>query len=126
VPRILITSWGSFGDVYPYVGLALALKTRGHRPVIAMPEFYRALIETLGFEFRAVGPMIDPDDRATIARVMDPIRGADVLLKGILMPSLRSDYEALDAAARERYDTLEQQATARDADPGDSGTLVFE
>ena len=75
--RILITSWGSFGDVYPYVGLALALKTRGHRPVIAMPEFYHALIETLGFEFRAVGPMIDPDDRDTIARVMDPIRGAD-------------------------------------------------
>ena len=99
--RILITSWGSFGDVYPYVGLALALKTRGHRPVIAMPEFYRALIETLGFEFRAVGPMIDPDDRDTIARVMDPIRGADVLIKGILMPSLRSDYAALDAAARD-------------------------
>ena len=99
--RILITSWGSFGDVYPYVGLALALKSRGHWPVIAMPEFYRALIETLGFEFRAVGPMIDPDDRDTIARVMDPIRGADVLLKGILMPSLRADYAALDAAARD-------------------------
>ena len=99
--RILITSWGSFGDVYPYVGLALALKARGHWPVIAMPEFYRALIETLGFEFRAVGPMIDPDDRATIARVMDPIRGADALVKGILMPSLRADYAALDAAARD-------------------------
>jgi UDP:flavonoid glycosyltransferase YjiC (YdhE family) len=101
VPRILITSWGSFGDVYPYVGLALALKARGHRPVIAMPEFYRALIEPLGFEFHSAGPMIDPDDRDTIARVMDPIRGADVLIKGILMPSLRSDYAALDAAARD-------------------------
>jgi UDP:flavonoid glycosyltransferase YjiC (YdhE family) len=99
--RVLITSWGSFGDVYPYVGLALALKARGHWSVIAMPEFYRALIETLGFEFRAVGPMIDPDDRATIARVMDPIRGADALVKGILMPSLRADYAALDAAARD-------------------------
>ena len=101
MPRILITSWGSFGDVYPYVGLALALKARGHRPVIAMPEFYRPLSETLGFEFRAVGPLIDPDDRATIARVMDPIRGADALVKGILMPSLRADYAALDAAARD-------------------------
>ena len=45
--------------------------------------------------------MIDPDDRATIARVMDPIRGADALVKGILMPSLRADYAALDAAARD-------------------------
>ena len=99
--RILITSWGSYGDVYPYVGLALALKMRGHVPVIAMAEFYRALIESLGFEFHAVGPMIDPDDHAMIVRVMDPVRGADALVKGILMRSLRSDYTALDAAARD-------------------------
>jgi len=100
VARILITSWGSYGDVYPYVGLALALQQRGHRPVVAMAEFYRALIESLGFEFHPVGPAIDPDDRALIARVMDPRRGSDVLLKDILMPSLRADYAALDAAAR--------------------------
>jgi rhamnosyltransferase subunit B len=100
VARILITSWGSYGDVYPYVGLALALQERGHRPVVAMAEFYRALIEPLGFEFHPVGPAIDPDDRALIARVMDPRRGSDVLLKDILMPSLRADYAALDAAAR--------------------------
>jgi len=100
VARILITSWGSYGDVYPYVGLALALQERGHRPVVAMAEFYRPLIESFGFEFHPVGPAIDPDDRALIARVMDPRRGSDVLLKDILMPSLRADYAALDAAAR--------------------------
>ena len=97
--RILITSWGSYGDVYPYVGLALALRERGHRPIVAMAEFYRSLIESLGFEFHPAGPVIDPDDRALIARVMDPARGSDVLLKEILMPSLRDDYAALDAAA---------------------------
>jgi len=101
VARILITSWGSYGDVYPYVGLALALKARGHQPGIAMPEFYRPLVAGLGFAFHAVGPMIDPDDRATIARVLDPVRGADALLKGILMRSVRSDYAALDAAAHD-------------------------
>ncbi|HEY3100774.1 MAG TPA: glycosyltransferase [Methylomirabilota bacterium] len=98
--RILITSWGSYGDVYPYVGLALGLRARGHEPVVVMAEFYRALIESLGFEFHPAGPVIDPDDRALIARVMDPVRGSDTLLKDILMPSLRSDYEAIDTAAR--------------------------
>jgi len=44
--------------------------------------------------------MIDPQDRELIERVMDPVRGAQVLLNRILMPSLRSDYAALDAAAR--------------------------
>src|SRR5947207_938325 len=44
--------------------------------------------------------MIDPNERALVERVMDPVRGSDVLLKGILMPSLRADYAALDAVAR--------------------------
>ena len=99
--RILITSWGSFGDVYPYLGLAAALRELGHAPVIATAEFYRALIESLEFEFHPVGPMIDPHDRDVIERVMDPVRGSDTLLKRILMPSLRTDYAALDAAARD-------------------------
>ena len=99
--RILITSWGSFGDVYPYVGLARALRERGHHPIIVTAGFYRDLIESLGFEFRSAGPAIDPDDRALIARVLDPARGPDTLVRDILMPSLRSDYVALDQAARD-------------------------
>ena len=98
--RILLTSWGSFGDVYPYVGIALALKGRGHRPVLAMPESYRPVGEGLGLEFHAVGPQIDPNDRATIARLMDPVRGSEAIIAGLLMPSLHADFAALEAAAR--------------------------
>src|SRR4030095_5536284 len=98
--RILLASWGSFGDVYPYVGLAFALKDRGHHPVLATAEFYRPIIESLGFEFHPMGPMIDPSDHATIGRVLDPVRGADALIKEILLPSLDADYAALDLAAQ--------------------------
>jgi rhamnosyltransferase subunit B len=98
--RILIASWGSYGDVYPYVGLAIALRSRAHEPVLATAEFYRPLVESLGFEFHPTGPMIDPDDDATIRRVLDPVRGADALIKQILVPSLRADYATLDDAAR--------------------------
>jgi UDP:flavonoid glycosyltransferase YjiC (YdhE family) len=81
--------------------LALALRELGHRPILATAEFYRAFIESLGFEFHAVGPMIDPDNRALIARVLDPVRGSDALLKDILMPSVHADYAALDRAAHD-------------------------
>ena len=98
--RVLLTSWGSFGDVYPYVGLAFALRDRGHHPVLATAEFYRPLIESLGFEFHPMGPMIDPADHATVERVLDPVRGADALIKELLLPSLDADYAALDRAAQ--------------------------
>ena len=39
--RIAIASWGSYGDVNPYLGLALELKRRGHTPVMVTPEHYR-------------------------------------------------------------------------------------
>jgi len=98
--RILLTSWGSFGDVYPYVGLAFALKDLGHHPLLATAEFYRPLIESLGFEFHPMGPMIDPSDHATIGRVLDPVRGAHALVRELLLPSLDADYAALDVAAQ--------------------------
>jgi UDP:flavonoid glycosyltransferase YjiC (YdhE family) len=87
--------------VYPYVGLAYALKDRGHDPVLATAEYYRSLIESLGFDFRPMGPMIDPDDIATVRRLIDPVHGADALIREVLLPSLRADYATLDAAARD-------------------------
>ena len=98
--RIVITSWGSFGDVYSYVGLARALAQRGHRPVLAVPAFYRSLVESEGLECRPVGPDVDPNDRETLARAMHPVTGARVIMCDLLMPVLRRTYDDLEAAAR--------------------------
>ena len=43
--RIVITSFGSYGDVNPYLGLALALRARGHDPVLATSPFYRDYVQ---------------------------------------------------------------------------------
>ena len=99
--KILIASWGSYGDVYPYVGLALALKARGHEPRLAMPGFYRDLVESIGFPLHPIGPPIDPADRALVARLIDPVRGPEALLADLVAPAVRQDYDVLDAAARD-------------------------
>jgi rhamnosyltransferase subunit B len=51
--RIVLTTWGSYGDINPYMGLALALKARGHEPVLAAPDYYRGLAEGEGVAFHA-------------------------------------------------------------------------
>jgi hypothetical protein len=33
--RIVLTTFGSLGDLHPYIAVALGLKTRGHEAVIA-------------------------------------------------------------------------------------------
>jgi UDP:flavonoid glycosyltransferase YjiC (YdhE family) len=100
--RVVITCWGSHGDLFPYIGLALALKARGHTPVVATNPGYRAEVEREGIEFAVAGPLIDmnaPDARDLYERVMDPVRGSEVIIRDLLMPKLRQSYDELSAAA---------------------------
>lgn len=100
--RIVIACWGSHGDLFPYIGLALALKRHGHNPVVATNVGYRAEIEREGIEFAAAGPAIDPtaaNARELYERVMDPVKGSEVIIKELLMPRLEESFEELAAAA---------------------------
>jgi UDP:flavonoid glycosyltransferase YjiC (YdhE family) len=54
--RIVLTTFGSLGDLHPYIAVALGLKARGHEAVIATSGYYRQKVETLGLGFRAVRP----------------------------------------------------------------------
>jgi rhamnosyltransferase subunit B len=98
--RVLITSFGSYGDLNPYIGLGLALQARGHQPRLAMTPAYRVYVEQVGLDFHPTGPAADPGDRALLARVMDPMRGAEYLLRHAMMPHLREVYDDLSEAAR--------------------------
>ena len=97
--RIVITSVGSLGDIYPYLALARRLTERGHEAIFATSAYYRPLIEGEGVVFRPVRPDIDPENHAMIRRVMDPKRGAEILIKEGLLPHLRHAYADLTAAA---------------------------
>jgi rhamnosyltransferase subunit B len=97
--RIVITSFGSFGDIYPYLGLARQLTQRGHDAIFATSAYYRPLIEGEGVAFCPVRPDVDLEDHAEIRRVMDPKRGPEILLREGLLPHLRDSYVDLAAAA---------------------------
>lgn len=109
--RIVITTWGSYGDLYPYIGLALELQRRGHTPVLAMPGVYRPLVEREGLEFSAIRPDIDIHDRALAARVMDPARGPEVVFGEALIPHLANTHADLMQATEGADALLTHPAT---------------
>jgi len=98
--RIVITTFGSFGDVFPYVGLARGLMERGHRPVIATSSYYRGALARAGVPFLPVRPDVDPGDGVTVSRIMDPRRGTEFLIRGLLLPALHDSLEDLRHATR--------------------------
>ena len=95
--RIVITSFGSLGDLNPYVGLGRALKARGHDVVLALPRYYMPYVEAAGLRGHPVRPDIDPSQREVVRRVMDPFRGAEYLIREWLMPNVEDSYADLDA-----------------------------
>ena len=101
--RIVLTTFGSFGDVHPYMALALELRQRGHHPVIATSELYREKMLVSGFEFIPVRPHIPPpqeQDPEMMEKVMHPKSGSWFLLNEMLFPYTRDGYGDLLQAVK--------------------------
>ena len=97
--RVLLTCWGSYGDLFPYLAIAAALRDRGHTPVIASCPYYQELVEREGIIFAPLRPDVQPDDRTLLRQVMDPRRGTEVIVKDLLAPAVRQSYDDIVAAA---------------------------
>ena len=91
--RIVITCLGSYGDVFPYIGVARALKARGHQPLVATSASYRAAVEQEGIPFAPLGPDVDLRDEAALARVVDARRGGEVVIEEVVLPALDRMYD---------------------------------
>lgn len=96
--RVILSTFGTFGDVNPLIALALELKRRGHRPVLAVPEMFRPKIEPLGLGFFSVRPNQDPNDKELVAKIYDRDSGTEYGLREFLFPALRQSYDDLLAA----------------------------
>ena len=99
MPRIVLATFGSLGDLHPTIALALALRARGHDASIATSEPYRAKITALGLPFHAVRPDLSLSDEAMVRRIMDGSRGSEYLMRRLVFPGVRDMYADLAPVA---------------------------
>jgi len=96
--KIVISTFGSFGDIHPYMAIGLELKRRGHVPVIATMAGYREKIEGVGLEFAPVRPDIpSPKEQGQefIDKLMQPMTGPRFLVEEVIFPAVRESYADL-------------------------------
>jgi len=98
--RIVLATFGSLGDLHPYLAVALELKRAGHRPLIATTDIFREAVESEGIEFALMRPgSAELGDIAQIVhRIFHPVRGPEFLMRELLMPWVRMSYADLDRA----------------------------
>lgn len=97
--RVLIAASGSYGDIYPFVGLGRELRRRGHEVVFFASEFFRAAVAAERLDFVAIGSAEDYDRAVRDPLLWDPRRGVKVVME-TTMRFTPPAYEALRAHHR--------------------------
>jgi UDP:flavonoid glycosyltransferase YjiC (YdhE family) len=95
--RIVLATFGSLGDLHPYVAVARELGRRGHRPLVATFAEFREAVEAAGIDFAPVRPDMAGfgDKTAIMERLVHPRSGPEFLVRRMFMPHLRESYEDL-------------------------------
>lgn len=98
--KIVLTTFGSLGDLHPFLALALELQKHGHSATIATSSLYREKIEELGIGFARVRPELPETENqvAIMRRAMDLRGGSDYLFRELLLPHLAAARDDLRAA----------------------------
>jgi len=101
--RIVFATFGSLGDLHPYVAVARALAARGHRPLIASFAEYGDAVEAAGVGFAPMRPGMGGFGRKTaiMEQLIDPWRGPEFMVREMFMPHLRASYDDLARACRD-------------------------
>ncbi|HJT36218.1 MAG TPA: glycosyltransferase, partial [Pirellulales bacterium] len=94
---VVLATFGSLGDLHPFVALAKGLQSRGHEPIIATSEYHRELLERHRIGFHPVRPdLLDLAEQPEMFRVlMDRNRGTAAVIKQLFMPHLRDSFDDL-------------------------------
>ena len=95
--RIVLSTWGSTGDVQPFLALSERLLKRGHEVRVCTSEIYRDRFTKRGSDFYAVGAPFDLDrmNQAmdAIVQIKDPLKSAISIAKEGLLYKADKWYE---------------------------------
>jgi rhamnosyltransferase subunit B len=99
--RIVITTFGTAGDINPFLALGLGLRSRGVDVVFAVEDGLRPVVEAAGFSVRQLSGdatrMLGAQMRALLGK-SSPLRALRLVVEAYLVPTLRPRIrELLDA-----------------------------
>lgn len=99
--KILMTTFGSYGDLNPYLAMARVLTANGDQVTVATHAEYREQVERIGVRFVPLKPGLDElgTQETWAAKANDSIRGTEFIVRTLIMPYLEDSYHAIKAAA---------------------------
>jgi UDP:flavonoid glycosyltransferase YjiC (YdhE family) len=99
--RVLLATFGSLGDLHPYLAIGRELVARGHRVTLGTHGVYEQRARDEGLEFVAVPPDLTDfgDPQEVMAKAMNGPDGSRYVIETMVLPYVGPAYAALKAAA---------------------------
>jgi UDP:flavonoid glycosyltransferase YjiC (YdhE family) len=99
---IVLATFGSLGDLHPYLAIGIGLKQRGHLVTLAGCESYRNLVEVEGLNFHPLRPDFGriAASPQVIDRAFDPRTGGEFYVRQIVLPHVEQTHQDLLAACQ--------------------------
>jgi UDP:flavonoid glycosyltransferase YjiC (YdhE family) len=99
--RIVFTTWGSLGDLHPFIALGREMTRRGHDVAVATMGAWQQTVRDAGLGFHPIRPDVPADDRAAkqlVRRLLDARGGPQYLFESVFGPVMRQTYDDTLAA----------------------------
>ena len=95
--RIVLATFGSPGDLYPFLAIGAELLARGHQPIVATSALYRDQVAAASLDFAPVRPDRSPSqqDPDFLDRVIRDRVPPGTVFRAMFLPSLRDSLEDL-------------------------------
>ncbi len=100
--NMLVAALGSYGDVYPMVGIASTLQQRGHRVTLFTHAHFEDLARQQGLDVVCLDTAEDYHRFANHPDLFDSRKGFAVFMQNVVLPNIRTAYNALVAYIQPR------------------------
>lgn len=92
--KIVLATFGSLGDLHPYMAIARVLRNQGDQVTIVTHPHYRAVVEMEGFSFISMRPGpedVGPEEVWT-KKANHSTRGTEFVVRNLVLPYLSDNY----------------------------------
>ncbi len=98
--HVLLSAFGSYGDVLPMVGLGAAMRRRGHRVQVLVNPYFQEVVEGAGLEMLPLGTAQEYRELMQHPDLWHPRRGLKMVITRGTAAYLRQAYAQVEANYR--------------------------
>jgi rhamnosyltransferase subunit B len=101
VRKILLTTFGSYGDLHPFLAMGRVLKSHGDEVTVATHVDYRDQVERLGIRFVPIKPGLEEvgPQEEWAHKANHAFNGVEFIIKSLVLPYLKESYDAIKSTA---------------------------